>query len=601
MSAARPRRNVAKITTRPQCGGDKLQGLAPHATKFSISGNNNYQYLAQSGDGRDRRLIYLTNQLAGGVGRHRSQFRNNADGPRHGSGCHDFPKLEIINNPHGNVIHVTNFETIIYAGREGTLSLSEGSVTPSYVSRGTHTIRVHINDHIDQKFQSYSVKLTLTDKANNKTTKNLNPFTINTQIFKNSHITHITREEIGAFLRFTIKFGDQKQHNLNTITLSTNQGDISLNKSSISTTTNDNSYSIIAGPFLYGLEYSGLYLTVKPANGTNAVYNSDSNSNYDFSNYTPNGSYKLLEYAYVKLNTNYNNFVYNHDNLKATKDSILPYFRFLPTYDYYRLDLSNLIPISDISFVLDNGDNTVKIASDLSMETSFNLLYFDSNKDLVEKQISAIYSYYNFTGTRLPTSGVRIRDTSNIDGNTFTSNKRNDDYWMWEVSGITPTYSPKWSSNANTDGYIWNYYEPNNSLDVLNVEILYDNYFTDASIVEGYTMINPYGIKKLNDVPIFDTNWGRLSFDGALYLREHNVVSITDLCDTIIDISNTNANFNYNNNVPFRGFLIKDNCSNLINSSLLSENNKMIPITSTMLYPNSNSETIENAVKTMYS
>lgn len=599
MSAARPRRNVAKITTRPQCGGDKLQGLAPHATKFSISANNNYQYSTQSGDGRDRRLIYLTNQLAGGVGRHRSQFRNNADGPRRGSGCHDPPKLEIINDPHdnGNVLHVNNFQVTIYAGREGTLSLSEGSVTPSYVSRGTHTIRVHINHPSGENFKTYTSELTLTDKANNKTTKNLNPFTINSQIFQETHITSITREEIGAFLRFTIEFDDKKQHNLLDISLNTNQGYISLDPSFISTTTNDVNHSITAGPFLYGLTYSNLSLTVNPTNGSSVVYTSV--GTYDLSDYTAQGSYKLLEYAYVKFNTNYNNFSYNHEGLVATKDSILPYFRFLPTYDYYRLDLSNLIPIGDISFILDNGDNTFKIASDLSMETSFNLLYFDSNKDLVEKQISAIFSYYSFTETKLPTSGVRIKDTSNIDSTTFASNKRNDDYWMWEVSGITPTYSPKWSSNANTDDYIWNDNEPDNHVDTRNP--VYDNYFTDASIGEGYIMINAFNKKKLNDVAIRYIDWNNLIFDGALYLREHNVVSITDLCDTIINIYNTNANINYSNSVPFRGFLIKDNCDNLINSPLLSENNKMIPITSTMLPPDSNTQNIEHAIKTMYS
>lgn len=474
---------------------------------------------------------------------------------------------------------------IIYAGREGTLSLSEGSVTPSYVSRGTHTIRLHINPS-EKNFEIYMSELTLTDKANNKTRKNLNPFAINSEDFEEAHIDDITREGIGSFLTFTIEFADKKQHNLDNISLNTNYGDISINNSSISTTTNDLTYSIIAGPFLYGLEYTNLTLTVNPTKGSNVVY-TDSVKYGGLGNHTPNGSYKLLEYVYVKCAHNYTfTFEGSYHNSAAsfTENSILPYYRFLPTYDYYRLDLSNIIPIGDISFILDNDDNTPKIASDLSMETSFNLVYFDSNKYLAEKQLSAINNYYYKPVT--PTSGVRKQDTSNIPIDIYY--KTNND-WKWEVSGVTP--HPSWSSN------IWKVTEPNNSSD--SNKHIQDHYFRNAIIYEGYADLNIIDSDRLWDVTIFKPEWDAIKISGGLYLREHNVVSITDLCDTIIDICNTNANITYSNDVPFRGFLIKDNCDNLIDSPLLSGNN--IPITSTMLSPNSNAQKIEHAVKTMYS
>ena len=74
-------RNNAKIITRPQGGGNKLQGLAPVCTSFYIAQSTGQSYYTETGDGRNRNLVLCVNQL-GGIGRHRSQFRPNADGNR---------------------------------------------------------------------------------------------------------------------------------------------------------------------------------------------------------------------------------------------------------------------------------------------------------------------------------------------------------------------------------------------------------------------------------------------------------------------------------------------------------------------------------------
>ena len=604
MSAARPRRNVAKITTWPQCGGDKLQGLAPHATKFSVSGNNNYQYSAQSGDGRDRRLIYLTNQLAGGVGRHRGQFRNNADGARRGSGCHDPPELEIINDPHdngnSNILHVNNYQVIIYAGREGTLSLSEGSVTPSYVSRGTHTIRLHINPS-EKNFEIYMSELTLTDKANNKTRKNLNPFAINSEDFEEAHIDDITREGIGSFLTFTIEFADKKQHNLDNISLNTNYGDISINNSSISTTTNDLTYSIIAGPFLYGLEYTNLTLTVNPTKGSNVVY-TDSVKYGGLGNHTPNGSYKLLEYTYVNPK---NNFEFNglstldvfgnpKPSIIFTERSILPYYKFLPSYsDFsygsYSLDLSN----TDISFTLEPL-NGYKTAADLSMESSFNLLYFDQDQDIAESQRESITNFFNIDKhwNRLPTSGILDNLNSKWKWNT------KDILTNWDT---TTGYRKLWNT-AEVTRYDGTSTERNNE-DLRN-KGQYDDPIYHVAFPYIYWQIKPEnqaGFLVNNANNNHYVGYNRPPLDGAVYLREHTYSGITELEEAIVEISNNAVNFTYGNSIPFRGFLIRDNCNNLIDSSLLSENNKMIPITKTILPPDSNIDDIKAAIENMYS
>ena len=78
-------RNNAKIITRNQGGGNKLQGLAPGCTAFYIAQSTGQSYYTETGDGRNRNLVICVNQL-GGIGRHRSQFRPNADGNR-GTGC----------------------------------------------------------------------------------------------------------------------------------------------------------------------------------------------------------------------------------------------------------------------------------------------------------------------------------------------------------------------------------------------------------------------------------------------------------------------------------------------------------------------------------
>ena len=72
-------RNNSKITGRPQGGGNKLQGLESSATHYYVAKNTGQSYRTETGDGRNRNLVIYLNQL-GGVGRHRSQFRPNADG-----------------------------------------------------------------------------------------------------------------------------------------------------------------------------------------------------------------------------------------------------------------------------------------------------------------------------------------------------------------------------------------------------------------------------------------------------------------------------------------------------------------------------------------
>ena len=89
-------RNNAKIITRNQGGGNKLQGLAPGCTAFYIAQSTGQSYYTETGDGRNRNLVICVNQL-GGIGRKRSQFRPNADGNR-GTGCNvnDDPLLTFL-------------------------------------------------------------------------------------------------------------------------------------------------------------------------------------------------------------------------------------------------------------------------------------------------------------------------------------------------------------------------------------------------------------------------------------------------------------------------------------------------------------------------
>ena len=77
--------NNAKRITRNQGGGDKKQGLAPCATHYFIDNTTGQEYFTESGDGRQRFTLACVNQL-GGIGRGRTQFRNNADGKR---GCEE--------------------------------------------------------------------------------------------------------------------------------------------------------------------------------------------------------------------------------------------------------------------------------------------------------------------------------------------------------------------------------------------------------------------------------------------------------------------------------------------------------------------------------
>ena len=98
-------RNNAKIITRNQGGGNKLQGLAPTSTSFSIPKSTGSSYYTESGDGRNRNLVICVNQL-GGVGRGRSQFRGNADGKR-GDGCDSGSHYTGPINPPSDAIFIT--------------------------------------------------------------------------------------------------------------------------------------------------------------------------------------------------------------------------------------------------------------------------------------------------------------------------------------------------------------------------------------------------------------------------------------------------------------------------------------------------------------
>ena len=90
-------KNNGKITTRNQGGGPKLQGLGATSTSYYIANKNASSYYSEVGDGRNRNLVICVNQLSG-VGRHRSQFRPNADGNR-GTFCIK-PLLSVFyNNP----------------------------------------------------------------------------------------------------------------------------------------------------------------------------------------------------------------------------------------------------------------------------------------------------------------------------------------------------------------------------------------------------------------------------------------------------------------------------------------------------------------------
>ena len=75
----------SRRTTQNQGGGDKKQGIAPHATHWYIANSTGSEYYTKSGDGRNRFHLVCLNQL-GGIGRGRSQFRPNADGAR-GEAC----------------------------------------------------------------------------------------------------------------------------------------------------------------------------------------------------------------------------------------------------------------------------------------------------------------------------------------------------------------------------------------------------------------------------------------------------------------------------------------------------------------------------------
>ena len=73
-------RYKASISNQNQGGGSKLQGLAPNATHYFNSAFTGRQYSTKSGDGKNRFRLVCMNQLAGGVGRGRSQFNTSADG-----------------------------------------------------------------------------------------------------------------------------------------------------------------------------------------------------------------------------------------------------------------------------------------------------------------------------------------------------------------------------------------------------------------------------------------------------------------------------------------------------------------------------------------
>ena len=106
-------RNNGKIITRNQGGGNKLQGLAPTSTSFSIPKNTGSSYYTETGDGRNRNLVICVNQL-GGVGRGRSQFRGNADGKR-GDGCgvDDFETFKTYLREINSYIHISALPNII--------------------------------------------------------------------------------------------------------------------------------------------------------------------------------------------------------------------------------------------------------------------------------------------------------------------------------------------------------------------------------------------------------------------------------------------------------------------------------------------------------
>ena len=72
-------RHNQKISNQPSGGGNKLQGLAPTATKFFKANFTGTQYSTDSGDGKNRNVVFCMNQL-GGIGRGRSQFGSNAGG-----------------------------------------------------------------------------------------------------------------------------------------------------------------------------------------------------------------------------------------------------------------------------------------------------------------------------------------------------------------------------------------------------------------------------------------------------------------------------------------------------------------------------------------
>jgi hypothetical protein len=97
----------SKIVTRNQGGGNKKSGSAPTATHYFIANATGQEYFNQTGP--INYTLACVNQL-GGIGRARSQFRNNADG-RRGLGC-DIQELyrliSIINNDFVSAFNTKN-------------------------------------------------------------------------------------------------------------------------------------------------------------------------------------------------------------------------------------------------------------------------------------------------------------------------------------------------------------------------------------------------------------------------------------------------------------------------------------------------------------